>query len=135
MLYAFMEASVPKIVVILRKAYGGGIAGMNCYKERGADELLAWPSAEIAAVGPEGAADLFYGKEIKEADDPEKYRSKLIHDFRHNVASPYSLAGLGRIEKIIHPKDTRYELYRALLKHMDKQEQPIPAKKHGLIPL
>jgi acetyl-CoA carboxylase carboxyltransferase component len=135
MLYAFMEATVPKITLIIRKAYGGGIAGMNCNKERSADELLAWPSAEIAAVGPEGAVDLFYEEEIKAAQDPERRREELIRDFRENVTSPYSLAALGRIEKIIDPRDTRKELYRALMKHKDKVEARLPWRKHGLIPL
>ena len=135
MLYAFMEATVPKIALILRKAYGGGIASMNCNKERSADELLAWPSAEVAAVGPEGSVDLFYGDQVKAAKDPASYRQKLVREFRENVTSPYVLAALGRIEKIIDPKDTRYELYKALRTHQDKVEERWPQRKHGLIPL
>ena len=135
MLYAFMEATVPKIALIIRKAYGGGIAAMNCNKERSADELLAWPSTEIAAVVPEGAVDLFYGDEIRAAADPGHYREELIRDFRAKVTSPYSLAALGRIEKIIDPRDTRRELIHALLKHRDKKEERLPWRKHGLIPL
>ncbi len=134
MLYAYAEATVPKIVLVLRKAYGGGIAGMCAIKERGADELLAWPGAEIAAVGPEGAADLFYREEIRSAPEPERRRQELIQEFRQKVANPYIVAATGRFERIIDPKESRKELIQALLRNLDKRERR-PEKKHGIIPV
>jgi len=134
MLYAYAEATVPKIVLILRKVYGGGIAGMCSSKERGADELLAWPGAEIATLGAEGAVDLFYGEEIRSAPNPEMRRNELIQEFREKVASPYTVSATGRIERIIDPQETRKELVQALLRNLDKKESP-PQKKHGIIPV
>jgi len=134
MLYAYAEATVPKIVLILRKVYGGAIAGMCCSKERGADELLAWPGAEIATLGAEGAVDLFYGDEIRSAPHPEIKRNELIQEFREKVTSPYTVAATGRIDRIIDPKDTRKELVQALLRNLDKKESP-PEKKHGILPV
>jgi acetyl-CoA carboxylase carboxyltransferase component len=134
MLYAYAEATVPKITLILRKAYGGGISGMCCNKERGADEVLAWPGAEIAAMGPEGAADLFFGEEIKAAPDPETRRKELVQDFREKVASPYAVSATGKIERIIDPRETRKELVQALLRNLDKKASS-PMKKHGIIPV
>jgi len=134
MLYAYAEATVPKIVLILRKVYGGGIAGMCCSKERGADELFAWPGAEIATLGAEGAVDLFYGDEIKTAPNPERKRDELIQEFRQEVASPYTVSATGRIDRIIDPKETRKELIQALLHNLQKKERP-PEKKHGIFPV
>jgi len=134
MLYAYAEATVPKITLILRKAYGGGISGMCCNKERGADEVLAWPGAEIAAMGPEGAADLFFGEEIRTAPDPETKRKELVQDFREKVASPYAVSATGKIERIIDPRETRKELVQALLRNLDKKASS-PMKKHGIIPV
>jgi acetyl-CoA carboxylase carboxyltransferase component len=134
MLYAYAEATVPKITLMVRKAYGGGIAGMCCVKERGADELFSWPKVEIASVGPEGAVDFFYGKEVKSAPDPEMRRDQLIEEFREKIANPYFVSAFGRIERIIDPKETRKELVRALLRNMDKKES-LPQRKHGIIPV
>ena len=133
MLFAYAEATVPKITLIVRKAYGGGIAGMCCNKERGADELLAWPGAEMASLGPEGAANLFFGEEIKSAPDPATRRQELVREFREKIASPYTVSATGRFERIIDPKDTRKELVQALLRNLDKKAAP-PMKKHGIIP-
>jgi acetyl-CoA carboxylase carboxyltransferase component len=134
MLFAYAEATVPKITVVLRKAYGGGIAGMCASKERGADELLAWPSAEIATLGAEGAVEVFFPDEIKNASDPEKRRQELITEFREQVTSVYAVAATGRIDKIIDPKETRPALIKALRAHSSKMES-LPWKKHGSIPL
>jgi acetyl-CoA carboxylase carboxyltransferase component len=134
MLYAYAEATVPKITVILRKAYGGGISGMCASKERGADEVLAWPSAEVAALGAEGAVEIFFSDELKTAPDPEKRRQELIAEFREQVTSVYAVAATGRIDKIIDPKETRPALIKALRTHRSKSDS-IPWKKHGNIPL
>jgi acetyl-CoA carboxylase carboxyltransferase component len=134
MLYAYAEATVPKITVILRKAYGGGISGMCASKERGADEVLAWPSAEVAALGAEGAVEIFFSDELKTAPDPEKRRQELIAEFREQVTSVYAVAGTGRIDKVIDPKETRPALIKALRTHRSKSDS-IPWKKHGNIPL
>ena len=134
MLYAYAEATVPKITIVLRKAYGGGIAGMCASKERGADELFAWPSAEIATLGAEGAVEIFFPDEIKTAPDPEKRRQELIAEFREKVTSVYAVAATGRFDKIIDPKETRPALIKALQVHRSKKDS-IPWKKHGNIPL
>ena len=134
MLFAYAEATVPKITVVIRKAYGGGIAGMCASKERAADELLAWPSAEIAALGAEGAVEVFFPDELKAAPDPAKRRQELIAEFRKNVTSIYAVAATGRIDQIIDPKETRPALIRALRFHQSKTDS-IPWKKHGNIPL
>ena len=134
LLFAYAEATVPKITVVLRKAYGGGISGMCASKERGADELLAWPSAEIAALGAEGAVEIFFPDEMKTAADPEKRRQELITEFREQVTSVYALAATGRIDRIIDPRETRPALIRALRTHLTKKDS-IPWKKHGNIPL
>ncbi len=134
MLYAYGEATVPKIVLIVRKAYGGAISGMCVGKENGADEVLAWPSAEIAALGAEGAVDIFFSKEIKAASDPKQCRQELIEEFRRDVIGIYAVAASGRIEKIIDPKETRPSLIRALHNSSGKQDV-LPWKKHGSIPL
>ena len=134
MLFAYAEATVPKISLVLRKAYGGAISGMCVGKENGADEILAWPSAEIAALGAEGAAEIFFSEEIKAAPDPKKRREELIEEFRREVIGVYAVAASGRIEKIIDPKETRPALIRALRNHAGKRDS-LPWKKHGLIPL
>jgi acetyl-CoA carboxylase carboxyltransferase component len=134
MLYAYAEATVPKVTVILRKAYGGGISGMCAGKERGADEILAWPSAEVAALGAEGAVEVFFSEELKTHPHPAKRRQELIAEFREQVTSVYAVAGTGRIDRVIDPKETRPALIRALRTHRTKSDS-IPWKKHGNIPL
>lgn len=113
---------------------GGAISGMCASKERAADEMLAWPSAEIAILGAEGAVEIFFPEEIRNAADPEKRRQELIAEFRENVTSVYAVAATGRIDKIIDPKETRPALIVALKTHQSKQES-LPWKKHGIIPL
>ncbi len=134
MLFAYAEATVPKITLVLRKAYGGAVSGMCVGKENGADEILAWPSAEIAALGAEGAVEIFFPEELKAAPDPMKRRQELIEEFRRQVVGVYAVAASGRIEKIIDPKETRPALIRSLHNHSGKQDS-LPWKKHGIIPL
>ncbi len=134
MLFAYAEATVPKITVVLRKCYGGAISGMCASKERGADEVLAWPSAEIATLGAEGAVEIFFPDEIKSSSDPEKRRQELITEFREKVTSVYAVAATGRIDRIIDPKETRPALIQSLGTHLAKKDS-IPWKKHGCIPL
>jgi propionyl-CoA carboxylase beta chain len=132
-LYAYSEATVPKISVILRKAYGGAYVAMNS-KSIGADVVYAWPSAEIAVMGPEGAAEIIFAKEIAASPDPQAARRAKIEQYRREVANPYVAAAAGMVDDIIDPRETRIKLYEALQVLRTKAE-PRPSKKHGNIPL
>nr|MDA3818877.1 methylmalonyl-CoA carboxyltransferase [Candidatus Delongbacteria bacterium] len=132
MLYSYSEASVPKITVILRKAYGGGYIAMNSRHLR-ADFVFAWPTAEIAVMGPEGAANIIFKKEIQEADDPGKMRQKKVLEYKEKFANPYVAAAKGYVDAVIEPKETREHLLRALDISANK-EWRMPAKKHGIPP-
>jgi acetyl-CoA carboxylase carboxyltransferase component len=132
-LYAYAEATVPKVSVILRKAYGGAYIAM-CSRSLGADIALAWPTAEVAVMGPEGAANIVFRKEIAAADEPEKVRTELVQKYRDRFASPYVAAARGYVDRVIDPRDTRKELAQALISLESKREER-PAKKHGSIPL
>ncbi|MCL6515783.1 acyl-CoA carboxylase subunit beta [Alicyclobacillus sp.] len=132
-LYAYSEATVPKVTVILRKAYGGAYVAMNS-KAIGADLVYAWPSAEIAVMGPEGAANIIYAKEIAQSPDPEATRRRRIEEYRERFANPYVAAGAGMVDDVIDPRETRIKLYEALALLVGKRESR-PAKKHGNIPL
>lgn len=132
-LYAYSEATVPKISVILRKAYGGAYVAMNS-KSIGADLVYAWPSAEIAVMGPEGAAEIIFAKEIAASPNPAQARRERIDQYRREVANPYVAAAAGMVDDIIDPRETRNKLYDALLALGSKSE-PRPGKKHGNIPL
>jgi methylmalonyl-CoA decarboxylase subunit alpha len=131
-LYAYSEASVPKITVILRKAYGGGYIAMNSRHLR-ADFVFAWPTAEIAVMGPEGAANIIFRKEIEEADDPEKMRQQKVIEYKEKFANPYVAAAKGYVDAVIGPDETREHLLRALDISANK-EWSMPAKKHGIPP-
>jgi acetyl-CoA carboxylase carboxyltransferase component len=133
LLFAYSEATVPKITVIIRKSYGGAYLAM-CSRHLGADVVLAWPQAEIAVMGPEGAANIIFRKEIKEAADPEARRQEMIEEYRRNFANPYQAAKRGYVDAVINPKDTRPTLIAALEMAATKREQR-PRKKHGNIPL
>ncbi|NLP14627.1 MAG: methylmalonyl-CoA carboxyltransferase [Clostridium sp.] len=133
LLYSFSEATVPKINVIVRKAYGGAYIAMNS-KHLGADMVFAWPSAEIAVMGPEGAANIIFRKEIKEADDPVATRTKRIEEYRDKFSNPYIAAARGYVDDVIDPASTRIRLISALEMLASKRENR-PAKKHGNIPL
>lgn len=135
MLYAYCEATVPKVTVILRKAYGGAYIGM-CNKELGADVVMAWPSAQIAVMGASGAVNIIspIKKEIKEADDPQKVREEKIAEYEEKFNNPYRAAELGYVDDIIEPAHTRQRVISALDMLRTKRES-LPAKKHGNIPL
>ncbi len=133
MLYTYASATVPKITVILRKAYGGSYLAM-CAKEMGADMVYAWPQAEIAVMGAEGAVKILYRKELKEAADPKARAQELAAEYRREFASPYLSAGRGYITDVIEPSETRSVLALSLRKLLTKRELR-PSKKHGNIPL
>ncbi len=133
MLYAYSEATVPKITLITRKAYGGSYIAM-CSKELGADMVLAWPSAEIAVMGPDGAANIIFRKDIDEAEDPAQMRAQRIQDYKDEFATPYKAAERGYVDDVIEPAHTRIRLIDALDMLSTKREQR-PSKKHGNIPL
>ncbi|MBO8176713.1 acyl-CoA carboxylase subunit beta [Aeribacillus pallidus] len=132
-LYAYSEATVPKITVILRKAYGGAYVALNS-KSIGADLVFAWPNAEIAVMGPQGAANIIFAKEIQKADDPEALRQQKIEEYKEKFANPYVAASRGMVDDVIDPRDTRIKLIQALEMMRNKQESR-PTKKHGNIPL
>lgn len=132
-LYAYSEATVPKITVILRKAYGGAYVALNS-KSIGADLVFAWPNAEIAVMGPEGAANIIFAKEIAQSEDPEKTRHEKIEEYREQLANPYVAASHGMVDDVIDPRETRRKLIHALDMLRNKEESR-PTKKHGNIPL
>lgn len=132
-LYAYSEATVPKITVIIRKAFGGAYVALNS-KSIGADLVFAWPNAEIAVMGPEGAANIIFAKEIDASADPSETRQVKIDEYRERFANPYIAAGLGMVDDIIDPRETRIKLIQALDMLENKQEER-PKKKHGNIPL
>jgi propionyl-CoA carboxylase beta chain len=133
LLYAFAEATVPKITVITRKAYGGAYDVMASKHVR-ADVNLAFPTAEIAVMGPDGAVNIVYRNEIAKAQDPAASRAKFVDDYRTKFANPYKAAELGFIDEVIHPRTLRMRLHRALELLRDKRESN-PSRKHGNIPL
>lgn len=133
LLYAYCEATVPKMTVITRKAYGGAYDVM-CSKHIRADINFAWPSAELAVMGPGGAVNIIFKKEIKASKDPDKKAQELVTDYRAKFANPYIAAQMGYIDDIIEPQETRPRLIDALQTLLDKRETR-PAKKHGNIPL
>lgn len=133
MLYAYSEATVPKVTLIVRKAYGGAYIGM-CNKELGADMVFAWPTAEIAVMGPQGAANIIFREDIKNADDPVATRNEKIQEYTNEFATPYKAAERGYVDDIIEPNATRPRLVDAFNMLASKRESR-PAKKHGNIPL
>ena len=133
LLYAFSEASVPKLTVITRKAYGGAYDVMSSKHIR-ADLNVAWPTAEIAVMGSEGAVNIIFRKEIGDSEDPEKKHSELTKEYKEKFASPYVAAEMGYIDRVIFPRDTRKELIVALERYGSKREER-PNRKHGNIPL
>lgn len=133
LLYAFCEATVPKLTVITRKAYGGAYDVMNSKHIRG-DINFAWPSAEIAVMGPKGAVEIIFKKEISEAQDRDETEGKLIQDYRDKFASPFIAAQRGYIDDVIEPRTTRFRLIQAL-EMLGTKVDHNPKKKHGNIPL
>ncbi len=133
LLYAFAEATVPKLTVITRKAYGGAYCVMASKHIR-TDANFAYPTAEIAVMGPEGAVNVLYRRELADADDPDALRAEKVQDFRDRFANPYVAAERGWIDEVILPRDTRPKLIQALLA-LDTKVDRNPPKKHGNIPL
>jgi propionyl-CoA carboxylase beta chain len=133
LLYAYCEATVPKITVITRKAYGGAYDVMSSKHIRG-DLNFAWPSAELAVMGPEGAVNIIFRKEIAEAEDADKRRAELVAEYREKFANPYIAASRGYIDDVIEPRYTRPRLINALEMLTNKRDSN-PPKKHGNIPL
>ncbi|NLC76273.1 MAG: methylmalonyl-CoA carboxyltransferase [Clostridia bacterium] len=133
LLYAYSEATVPKITLILRKAYGGAYLAM-CARSLGADQIIAWPSAEIAVMGPEGAANIIFRKEIAGAEDPVAVRQEKIDEYRERFANPYVAAGRGYVDTVIDPAETRPYLIQSLEALATKKESR-PGKKHGNFPV
>jgi len=132
-LYAFAEASVPKISLILRKAFGGAYIALTS-RPLGYDRVIAWPLAQIAVMGPEQAVKIIYKKEIGESQDPEKLEKEKIEEFREIFLNPYQAAKLGQVDMLIHPKDTRMTLIKCLESLLNKRETKV-ARKHGNMPL
>ncbi len=133
LLYAFSEATVPRVTVITRKAYGGAYDVMNS-KHIGADMNFAWPSAEIAVMGAKGASEIIFRKEIKESDDPAAMLAQKEQEYKELFANPYTAAERGFIDEVIDPKDTRRKLIKAFTMLENKVER-LPRKKHGNVPL
>jgi len=132
-IFAFAEATVPKITLITRKAYGGAYCAMNPRHLRG-DYVFAYPTAEISVMGPEGAINIVFRKELLNAEDPNAMRQKLINEYRDKFANPYKGANLGYIDAVIKPEETRKILIKAF-ESLEKKEDKNPWKKHGNIPL
>ena len=132
-LYAIAEATVPKVALIIRKAYGGAFIAMSS-KALGYDRVLALPTAEIAVMGAEGAANVIFRKQIAAAADPQAVRAEKIRQFSESFMNPFVAAGYGYVDDVIEPRYARIELVRSLEMNLRKREDR-PAKKHGNIPL
>jgi len=133
LLFAFAEATVPKVTVITRKAYGGAYCVMSSKHIR-TDFNYAWPTAEIAVMGPEGAVNILYKRELDAASDPVAARAEKVREFREKFANPYIAAGRGFLDEVIHPRETRRKLITAL-GNLESKRVKNPLKKHGNIPL
>ena len=132
LLYAYSEATAPKITIVMRKAYGGSYLGM-CSKDLGADVVLAWPQAQIAVMGAEGAANIIFRKEIEAAEDKAAKRAEKIEEYKESFANPYRAAQRGFVDRVILPEETRPALYQALVMTESKSELR-PKRKHGIMP-
>ena len=133
MLYAYSEATVPKVTIITRKAYGGSYLAM-CSKDLGADMVYAWPSAEIAVMGPQGAANIIFKDDIKNSEDPAATRAEKIKEYTDEFATPYKAAERGFVDDVIEPAHSIIRLAEAFDMLLSKREQR-PSKKHGNVPL
>jgi acetyl-CoA carboxylase carboxyltransferase component len=133
LLYAYCEATVPRIQIITRKAYGGAYVVMNS-KSIGADLAFAWPSAELAVMGPQGAVDIVYRRELATSPDPAGRRAQLVEEYTERFANPYLAAERGYVDDVIDPAETRRVLSRSLDLLRSKREE-LPKRKHGNVPL
>jgi propionyl-CoA carboxylase beta chain len=134
MLYAWTEATVPKISVILRKMYGGAIPAMGVH-QIGFDQVFAWPSAEMQMVGAEPSVKILYRRELQKAEDPADFLDKKIEAYQDTYLTPYHSASRSVIDAVIHPKDTRTRIIQTLMILEGKAEPSRPYRKHGNIPL
>jgi methylmalonyl-CoA carboxyltransferase large subunit len=132
-LFAYSAATVPKLTVILRKSYGGAYLAM-CGKDLGADRVFAWPTAEVAVMGAEGAAEIVFRREIHDADDKAARRKEMIEKYREAFSNPFVAAGRRLVDDVIDPALTRYHLAQTL-EYLQTKRELRPAKKHGLMPL
>ena len=133
LLYAYCESTVPRIQVITRKAYGGAYVVMNS-KSIGADLAFAWPSAELAVMGPQGAVEIVYRRELQQAADPAARRAELVSEYTERYANPYAAAERGYVDDVIDPAETRIKLIAGLEMLRTKREE-LPKRKHGNVPL
>src|SRR5262249_27809384 len=133
LLYAYCEATVPRVQIITRKAYGGAYVVMNS-KSIGADLAFAWPTAELAVMGPQGAVEIIYRRELAEAADPVARRNELVDAYTEQYATPYVAAERGYLDDVIDPADTRRVLCQSLEILRSKREE-LPKRKHGNVPL
>jgi acetyl-CoA/propionyl-CoA carboxylase len=134
-IYAYSEATVPKITVIMRKAYGGAYIGMSS-KHLGADYVLAWPTAEIAVMGPREAIEIIYKRELEKAPNPEEVAKEFVEKYRREITTPFFAASRGYVDDVILPRETRAYMYKALLFLRDKREKhQRPPRKHGVPPV
>ena len=133
LLYAYSEATVPMVTIILRKAYGGGWSAMGP-KELGIDLVFAWPTAECASMGPEAAAEVIWAKEIRSAPDPVAARKRFIEEYERDFANPYLAAALRVIDDLIYPAETRKRIIQAL-RMLEKKDKPRSPRKHGIMPV
>ncbi|MBP1692890.1 MAG: carboxyl transferase, partial [Chloroflexi bacterium] len=133
MIYAYSEATVPKLLVVLRKSYGGAYCVMSSRGLRG-DLLYAWPNAQFAVMGADGAVNILFRNEVKNSPDPVRRRKELIADFEENFNTPYIAAARGLIDDVIEPRETRRVLIRGLELCLSKTERHI-SKKHGISPM
>jgi len=132
-LFAYSAATVPKITIVIRKAYGGAYLAM-CAKSLGADRSAAWPTAEIAVMGAEGAVSVLYAKEVKAAADPVAKKKELISEYESRWVTPYPAAEFGLVDAVIEPSKTR-EYISVALETLKNKRELRPEKKHGLIPM
>ncbi|MEY4338411.1 MAG: putative propionyl-CoA carboxylase beta chain, partial [Actinomycetota bacterium] len=133
LLYAYCEATVPRIQIITRKAYGGAYVVMNS-KSIGADLAYAWPTAELAVMGPQGAVEIVYRRELQQAADPVARRAELVAEYTEKYANPYNAAERGYVDDVIDPAETRQKLVQGLRMLRSKREE-LPRRKHGNVPL
>jgi acetyl-CoA carboxylase carboxyltransferase component len=133
LLYAFCEATVPKVTLVTRKAYGGAYCVMNSKHIR-ADFNFAWPTAEIAVMGSDGAVNIIFRREIDEAEDPVAKKAELVADYRDTFANPYRAAQLGYVDEVLFPRETRARLIDAF-DSLENKRDTNPPRKHGNIPL
>jgi acetyl-CoA carboxylase carboxyltransferase component len=133
LLYAYCESTVPRIQIITRKAYGGAYVVMNS-KSIGADLAYAWPSAEVAVMGPQGAVEILYRRDLADTSDPVARRAELVDEYTERYANPYIAAERGYVDDVISPAETRRVLVRSLALLASKREE-MPKRKHGNVPL